>query len=201
MRALALLPLAVLALACGLIWSAYVATFQSGVLHGFGPMKTPPISMLMFAGPGRAMGQLGFPVVSLLNFVCAKALFHGLEQLAVHTRMLKFTSTLAFVSLAVVGAIPLQADMLLVMKGLAKLNMSSGIHQGAAAIFFLMSIVHMVCWLRIVSTMPRGSPLHFWSSCTQHAEQSHFGRGTRNFSRPLFATHDLREHQEYDRGF
>jgi hypothetical protein len=163
-KGIALLPLGIFLFAFLTISAAYHATFQSGVLDfQHGQVVTPPISMLMFAGPGRRIGQVGFPVVSILFGCCAPTFFAGVAKTVgpeAHKTLLtslKITSAIAFCCLAVVGLLPLQADLALLITNQAPLHWTSIVHQTAAAFFFLSCIVHMGIWLYFcqVSCDPR----------------------------------------------
>lgn len=177
----AFLPLGILLVAFVTIVASYQATFASDILEfQHGTVVTPPISMLMFAGPGRRYGQVGFPLVSLL-FGGVTPLFYRVLRTAIKkTRQLQsrttswipvllVTSTLAFVCLAIVGAIPLQENLPLLMLQKVPLEYDSIIHQSAAAFFFLFSIIHMGTWLLFCrfwaqSDLPfyyKNSPLSF----------------------------------------
>ena len=152
-KGIALLPLGILLFALLTIFAAYRATFQSGVLDfQHGRVVTPPISMLMFAGPGRRIGQVGFPMVSILFGCCAPTFFGGVAKTVgeAHKTLLaslRNTSMIAFCCLAVVGLLPLQADLALVITHQAPVHWTSIVHQTAAAFFFLFCIVHMGIWL------------------------------------------------------
>lgn len=64
---------------------------------------------------------------------------------------LKTAIVLALVSalgLAIVGAIPLQSNCVDVLEGRAQLTLDSGVHQGAASVFFLSSWAHGAVSLR-----------------------------------------------------
>ena len=87
---------------------------------------TPPISLLMYDGPGRALGQVAFPAVSLLFGCVAPAFFRDLRRVtgAAHPGLVA-TSAAAFAGLAVVGAVPLQRDVPAVMRGEARIGADS----------------------------------------------------------------------------
>mmetsp|Transcript_60953 Transcript_60953/g.70095 ORF Transcript_60953/g.70095 Transcript_60953/m.70095 type:complete len:298 (+) Transcript_60953:115-1008(+) len=174
-------PLGILLFALGTICAAYYTTFQTNQLDDlYGNdgdnntvvVVTPPISMLMFAGPGRRIGQIGFPLVSIMFFMCAPEFGRGLERtiLLVNNNntiknfdelaatwqerqiyWLKITSMIAFFFLAVVGLLPLQHDLPLVIKGQKQIGWDSLIHQLSAGLFFAFSIIHMGIWLRFCS--------------------------------------------------
>jgi hypothetical protein len=163
-KGIALLPLGILLFALLTIFAAYRATFQSGVLDfQHGRVITPPISMLMFAGPGRRIGQVGFPMVSILFGCCAPTFFGGVTRTVgneAHQTLLtslRITSSIAFCCLAVVGLLPLQPDLALVITQHAPVHWTSIVHQTAAAFFFLFCILHMGIWLYFcrVSCDPR----------------------------------------------
>jgi len=123
---------------------------------------TPPISLLMYDGPGRALGQVAFPAVSLLFGCVAPAFFRDLRRVtgAAHPGLVA-TSAAAFAGLAVVGAVPLQRDVPAVMRGEARLGADSVLHQSAAAVFFAAAIAHMALWMRLCVTSPPASPLSY----------------------------------------
>ena len=145
------LPLLILLLASACIVASYVLTFRSGVLVPLGGrLVTPPISLLMFNGPGRIIGQLGFPAVSLLFASLVPSLRRGLymaleghpgHELSVGIGIV--SACISFAGLAVVGALPLQPDIVMVMIGRAALSTDSIVHQSAAGVFFLGAIVHV----------------------------------------------------------
>lgn len=152
-------PLLILALALACIISSYVLAFRSGSLAPLGgQLVTPPISILMANGPGRLIGQIGFPAVSLLFASCVPLLRRGLALTLIDQRGHKtlertaiVSACVAFAGLAVVGALPLQRDVCQVMLGKALLTTESIVHQSAAAIFFLASTIHMGAWLLLVT--------------------------------------------------
>eukprot|EP00980_Cylindrotheca_fusiformis_P020568 scaffold7641_cov115-Cylindrotheca_fusiformis.AAC.14 len=153
-RMFAFLPLGIFFVALVTILSAYFAAFENEDLQFLGGrVKTPPISMLMFAGPGKRIGQVGFPLVSLLGCTCLPPFFRGIEEAVgqgAHKRTLSFlrlSILIAFSSLAIVGLLPLQPDLALAMKKEVAVSKQSIIHQGAASIFFLFAILHMGTWL------------------------------------------------------
>jgi len=167
--ALALLPLGIFGVALVTIVTAYHATFRHGILDfQHGKVVTPPISMLMFAGPGRRMGQIGFPTVSLLFGCCAPRFFKDIErslhlvnrQQEEHTAtpppksvlvdqefrttlwLLKMTSGIAFLCLAIVGLIPLQSNLPDVFYASSRaqqtlITWDSVVHQVSAGFFFI----------------------------------------------------------------
>ena len=154
-------PLLILLLALACIVSSYVLAFQSGVLAPLGGrIVTPPISLLMFDGPGRPIGQIGFPLVSLLFASCVPSLRRGTMQALLqhqnHKHLVDIgiaAACIAFAGLAVVGALPLQRDICYVMLGQAELTTDSIIHQSSAGVFFLGALVHMGTWLRLVTSV------------------------------------------------
>lgn len=168
-KALAVLPLGVLAFAAVTIVAAYKATFAAGVLdYQHRPVTCPPISMLMFAGPGRRMGQIGFPSVSVLFNAVGWPFYGLLTRVIASTNKnhpillfgLKATSTIGFIGLAIVGLIPLQEDLELLMKRQVELRWDSIVHQTAALVFFLSSILHMGLWLWLATTCHPSLPIH-----------------------------------------
>lgn len=157
-KVVSLLPIGILGLAIATIVTAYKATFMAGVLdYQGGRVTTPPISMLMYKGPGRIVGQVGFPSISLLFGSIAPTFFRGLHR-AMETSTsskkhpvilfgLKTTAIFAFAALAVVGILPLQDDLEDVMRGRVRIRWDSIVHQSAAGVFFLCGIVHMGLYL------------------------------------------------------
>lgn len=152
-------PLFILALALACVLSSYVLTLRSGVISCLGPLRTPPVSLLMCDGPARIVGQIGFPAVALLFASCVPHMLRGLD-LALGTekhmliRCVAFGSApVAFLALAVVGALPLQRDICQVMLGRRELKVESIIHQVAAAVFFIGALVHMGAWLQLVTSV------------------------------------------------
>ena len=175
-------PIFILALAIAVIVAAYILSFQSGVLDCMGGrFVTPAISLLMFDGPGRVLGQIGFPTISVLFAACVLPLKRGLEQAHRNAKlpvpnltMVLGSACVAFLGLAVVGAIPLQQDVCAVMAGRTPLRNESIVHQSAAAIFFAASAVHMFTWLSLMANVRReciisraSRPFSFWlkSAC------------------------------------
>ena len=174
-KAIAFLPLGILAFATTTIVAAYKATFASGVLDfQHGRVTTPPISMLMFAGPGRLMGQIGFPAVSVLFGMVGPTFFQRLSQAITfadsqkrHTFLqwsLKGTSLIGFLCLAIVGIIPLQEDLELVIKRQIPIRWDSILHQSAAGVFFFCGILHMGLWLALTMTCHPTLPFHWTQS-------------------------------------
>lgn len=157
-RVFAFMPLGIFFVASVTIFAAYVAAFDNGDLAFLGGrVKTPPISLLMFAGPGKKIGQVGFPLVAILGCACLPSFFRGIEQAVgrgSHKRTLNFlrlSIMIAFSALAVVGLLPLQPDLALAMKKEVPISWQSIIHQGAASVFFIFAILHMGTWLYFVT--------------------------------------------------
>ena len=175
-KAISFLPLGILAFATTTIVAAYKVTFASGVLDfQHGRVTTPPISMLMFAGPGRIMGQIGFPAVSALFGFVGPTFFQHLSQAITyvngserrHTFLqwsLKGTSLIGFLCLAIVGIIPLQEDLELVIKRQIPIRWDSILHQSAAGVFFFCGILHMGLWLALTMTCHPTLPIHYTQS-------------------------------------
>ena len=90
MELLVLLPPLLFAFACVLFATAYQATFSSGVLAPLGDSLTPPISLLMFAGPGRLIGQVGFPTLCVGFYVCMRRLKRTLLAAGVESTVLLY---------------------------------------------------------------------------------------------------------------
>jgi hypothetical protein len=171
-RAFAFLPLGIFIVALISIVAAYVAAFDNGDM-GFleGRVKTPPISILMYAGPGKRIGQVGFPLVAILGWACLPQFFRGIERAVgrdAHKRILnflRFSIMIAFSSLAIVGLYPLQPDLALAMKKEVPVSWQSIIHQGAASLFFLFAILHMGTWLYFVTKKCSDTlPFHYKNS-------------------------------------
>jgi hypothetical protein len=120
-------------------------------------------------------------MVSILFGCCAPTFFSGVTKTVgpqAHKTLLKslkISSFIAFSCLAVVGLLPLQADLALVITDQAPLRWTSIVHQTAALFFFFCCILHMGIWLYFcqVSSDPRlflhatKSPKSFWfkSAC------------------------------------
>ncbi|CAJ1957959.1 unnamed protein product [Cylindrotheca closterium] len=155
----ALLPLGIFFVALITIIAAYIAAFGNGDMDFLnGRIKTPPISMLMYRGAGKRIGQVGFSVVSMLGFTCLPQFFRGVERIVGDRETHKWTLgflrisiSIAFANLAIVGLLPLQADLHLAMKKEVPISWQSIIHQGAAGIFFLTGIMHMGSWIYFVT--------------------------------------------------
>lgn len=152
-KVVALSPLGLFLIAFITIITSYQATFEHGILDFLGGrVKTPPISLLMFAGPGKRIGQIGFGLVSILGCGCLPTFFSGLESATDQASgtiilLLRGSVLIAFSCLAVVGLLPLQEDIDLVITKKHPISWQSIIHQLAAALFFLFSIMHMGIWL------------------------------------------------------
>lgn len=167
----ALLPLGIFLVALTTIVAAYIAAFGNGDMDFLnGRIKTPPISILMYTGTGKKIGQIGFSLVSILGFSCLPQFFGGVERIVgdqgkKHKRTMNFLRIsiyIAFVNLAIVGILPLQADLHLAIRKEVPISLQSIIHQGAAAIFFLTAILHMGCWIYFVTRIcPVGLPFHY----------------------------------------
>ena len=103
----ALLPPLLFVFACVLFVTSYQATFSSGVLAPLGDSLTPPISLLMFAGTGRRIGQVGFPTLCVGFYVCMRRLRRALLAAGIKGVLLFGSANTAFAALAVVGLVPL----------------------------------------------------------------------------------------------
>lgn len=166
MEPFVLLPPLLFAFACILFATSYQATFSSGVLAPLGDSLTPPISLLMFAGPGRRIGQLGFPTLCVGFYVCMRRLKRALVAAGIEGVLLFASANTAFVALAVVGLVPLQRDILELQDGGGggSLALASQLHMVAAAVFFIGALVHMATWLLLTLRVRRESPVHYRSS-------------------------------------
>lgn len=111
MEPYALLPPLLFAFACVLFVTSYQTTFSSGVLAPLGDSLTPPISLLMFAGPGRQIGQLGFPTLCVGFYVCMRRLKRALVAANVKSMLLFGSANTAFAALAVVGLVTLRHEL------------------------------------------------------------------------------------------
>ena len=111
MEPFVLLPPLLFAFACVLFVASYRATFSSGVLAPLGDSLTPPISLLMFAGPGRRIGQLGFPTLCVGFYVCMRRLKRALVAAGIKSVLLFGSANTAFAALAVVGLVPLGHEL------------------------------------------------------------------------------------------
>ena len=107
MEKIALLPPLLFVYACVLFVTSYHATFSSGVLAPLGDSLTPPISLLMFAGTGRRIGQVGFPTLCVGFYVCMRRLRSALLAAGIKGVLLFGSANTAFAALAVVGLVPL----------------------------------------------------------------------------------------------
>ena len=107
MEKIALLPPLLFVYACVLFVTSYHATFSSGVLAPLGDSLTPPISLLMFAGTGRRIGQVGFPTLCVGFYVCMRRLRRALSAAGIKGVLLFGSANTAFAALAVVGLVPL----------------------------------------------------------------------------------------------
>ena len=154
-KVVALSPLGLFLIAFITIITSYQATFEHGILDFLGGrVKTPPISLLMFAGPGKRIGQIGFGLVSILGCGCLPTFFSGLESATDQASgtiilLLRGSVLIAFSCLAVVGLLPLQEDIDLVITKKHPISWQSIIHQFAAALFFLFSIIIPHLWTRV----------------------------------------------------
>mmetsp|Transcript_32377 Transcript_32377/g.78686 ORF Transcript_32377/g.78686 Transcript_32377/m.78686 type:complete len:268 (+) Transcript_32377:752-1555(+) len=169
----ALLPLGIFLIALITIIAAYIAAFGNGDLDFLnGRVKTPPISMLMYTGTGKRIGQVGFSLVCILCYVCLPEFFLKVERIVgdreTYKKTLNFlriSVAIAFANLAVVGLLPLQPDMHLVIKREVSISWQSIIHQSAAGIFFLTAIVHMGSWMYFVTRQCSDRlPFHYKNS-------------------------------------
>lgn len=172
-RLLALLPLGIFFVALITIVAAYISAFGNGDLDFLdGRVKTPPISLLMYRGTGMRMGQVGFPLVSILAYSCMFPFFRGVERIVGdgekyrwNFHFLRISVTIAFANMAVVGILPLQPDIHLAMKKEVPISWQSIIHQGAAGIFFATAIIHMGGWIYFVTRKcSEGLPFHYKNS-------------------------------------
>lgn len=159
-------PLAILAVTSVVIASSYVVAFRTGILDPLGgTMVTPPISLLLFDGPARWIGQFGFLLVSVLFATCVPPLRDGLrlalrdEPQSFGTAALISSACVAFCALAIVGAVPLQRNICEVMLGRAKLDSASAFHQSFAGVFFLAAAAHMALWLKLAVSVSGGCPI------------------------------------------
>jgi hypothetical protein len=166
------LPLGILIVALITIISAYYVSFGNGTMDFLnGRIKTPPISLLMFSGSGKRIGQVGLPLVSLLGYACLPEFFHGVERIAGQQRYpktmyyMRMSIMIAFASLAIVGILPLQSDLPLAMKKEVPISWQSLIHQLNAGFFFFFGICHMGIWLYFVTGIcEKTLPFHYQNS-------------------------------------
>jgi len=147
-RTYVFMPVGILIFALATIVSSYFVAFADGTMDFLdGRIKTPPISMLMFAGTAMRIGQVGFPVVSLLAYACLPEFFQGIQQMVGPQTfpkllyLLRISIMVAFANLAVVGILPLQHDLPQVWKRQkVPISWQSIIHQSAAGFFFMFGI-------------------------------------------------------------
>ena len=107
MRPIALVPPLIFAVALAAIVAAYVSSARAGSLaFQGGRVTTPPISLLMFDGPGRLIGQIAFPTVTLTFASVAPTVFRDLEERRApkNTPGLAITSAIAFICLGLLGS-------------------------------------------------------------------------------------------------
>ena len=110
----------------------------------------PPISFMGYKAPERYVYIVGFNLVSVAFVYVASSYFtYLISYLDMNNGGIKFRATMAyrsamiaFLGLSVHAIIPLQDNVLQVMKGRAELNWESAVHQFSAGIFFLGSMVH-----------------------------------------------------------
>ena len=146
-------------------------TFAANVLPV--DFRYPPISLFGVHPPEAVqLYQCGFPIVAVLFFVAVYPISqfllrhaHGQEE-----RDAAWTSTwtavAAFVGLGVHGLVPLHASILKQIRGesataaeLEGAALQNGIHQLAAAVFFMLSIYHGITVVRLLyasDTHPMG---------------------------------------------
>lgn len=116
-----------------------------------------PISFFTYRYPERELGRVGFVMVSALFALLARPIVTAMEKaverkLLGQVRWIKRSSHGAFAGLAVVGLIPLQADILQVQSGLATLSMQSIVHQAGAVAFFVFSVCNAQAVLSLMQT-------------------------------------------------
>lgn len=172
-NAVAFFPLAIVLVEVLTIVSAYDAAFGEGDLDFLeGRIKTPPISMLMYTGTGKRLGQVGLPLVSILAYTCLTPFFRGMERMVgsdtSHNKIfscLRWSVVIAFAFLSIVGILPLQSDLPLAMKKEVPISLQSIVHQGSASMFFMVSILHMGIWLYFVTRKcSTALPFHYKNS-------------------------------------
>lgn len=148
-------------LALYVIFTCARLTFESGVLPP--EMKYPPISLFGVKSPERELYKMGFPAVALLFFIAVApisrfmmAFARGSEEKSEAWKCV-WTSVLAFVGLGIHGWVPLHESILKQIRGESVLeseaegaNLQNGIHQGAAAVFFMLSLYHGVTVVKLL---------------------------------------------------
>lgn len=115
-------------------------------------MRYPPISLFTYRYPEREVCRVGFAVISILFYQIAKPLLREMDgvvepNLRAEVGKMRWTSSLAFAGLAIVGLCPLQEDILS-----ASVNLQSMVHQVGALCFFLCSMLHVRTFLSIAQT-------------------------------------------------
>jgi hypothetical protein len=153
------------------IFTCAALTFESGALPaGF---RYPPISLFGVHPPAAvALYKTGFPLVALLFFLAVFPISRFLREHAVGEEeknaawTCSWTAVAAFAGLGVHGFVPLHASILKQVRGerataeeAAGANVQNGVHQAAAAAFFMLSIYHGVTVVKLLygsGTHPMG---------------------------------------------
>jgi hypothetical protein len=136
-------------------------------------MVYPPISFTGYAFPERGVYMAGFSIVagafvSLSMPFCRYLLRYAQPQQHRRIKRMRFNGLIAFAGLGLHAIIPLQIDILEVIQNITRLNnaesgneieapqlqLQSGIHQLAAAVFFLCSFAHGIDMLAVLKASP-----------------------------------------------
>ena len=141
-------------------------TFESGVLPA--SFRYPPISLFgIHPQEAVTLYKTGFPAVALLFFIAVYPISQFLMR---HARGREekdsawtcvWTSVVAFAGLGVHGYVPLHASILQQINGeqTSEGGLQNGIHQLAAAVFFMLSIYHGITVVKLLygsETHPMG---------------------------------------------
>lgn len=159
------------ALALYTIFTCAQLTFDSGVLPA--AFRYPPISLFGVHPPEAVqLYKTGFPLVALLFFIAVFPIARFLRAHAVGEEerdaawTSSWTAVVAFAGLGVHGYVPLHASILKQVNGerataeeAAGANFQNGVHQAAAAVFFMLSIYHGITVVKLLygsDTHPMG---------------------------------------------
>ena len=149
-RLLSCVPLVIAALATYTITECARLTFEANILPA--SMRFPPISLFGIrpGSPEQSLYAHGFLAVAGLHVVCILPIASFLRTHVERERSgdvtkATWSSIVAFVALAVHGVVPLHEDVLKLVRGHRGPvggEVQNAVHQGAAAVFFLVSMYH-----------------------------------------------------------
>jgi hypothetical protein len=147
---LSLLPIATASLAVYIIFTCASLTFEANILPD--DLRFPPISMFSLRPntPEQVLYKWGFPAVSTLFLIATVPISSYFmsnveEDQKDAAWKASWTSTVAFIGLALHGIIPLHEDILEMINNRPQTGngvAQSTIHQVAAAVFFMLSMYH-----------------------------------------------------------